>query len=175
MPTNDSQAWRPNFDWLTGTLALGGSVPAAQIGRLASDHGIAALIDMRAEGCDDAGALARHDLRFLHLPTPDLCAVSRAMLDRGVAFAGDHLRRNERVLIHCEHGIGRSSLLALCVLVDRGYAPLEALALAKSKRPLVSPSPAQYEAWADWLAARGSEAPRFEAFADIAYRRAARA
>lgn len=175
MPTDDSQSWRPNLSWLTDRLAIGGSFPAERAGHLASVHGIAALIDMRAEACDDAAALAGNELRFLHLPTPDLQAVSRAMLDRGVAFAGRHLRRGERVLIHCEHGIGRSSLLALCVLVDSGYEPLAALALAKAQRPLVSPSPAQYEAWADWLAARGHEAPSFGAFADIAYRHLARA
>jgi protein-tyrosine phosphatase len=74
------------------------------------------------------------------------------------------------VLIHCQHGIGRSALLALCVLVDCGHEPLAALELAKSRRAKVSPSPAQYEAWATWLRGREIAPPSFDAFAAIAYR-----
>jgi protein-tyrosine phosphatase len=75
-------------------------------------------------------------------------------------------------LIHCEHGIGRSATVALCVMVDRGWKPLEALARAKTARALVSPSPAQYEAWSTWMRRRRPEAevPHFDAFKAIAYR-----
>jgi hypothetical protein len=62
----------------------------------------------------------------------------------------------------------------LCVLVDRGRAPIEALALAKDRRPAVSPSPAQYEAWASWLRRRGHAPPAFDAFGAIAYRHLSR-
>jgi protein-tyrosine phosphatase len=98
------------------------------------------------------------------------------MLRDGVTFASRHLDRAERVLLHCEHGIGRSATLALCVLVARGMSPLDALELAKDKRPLVSPSPAQYEAWTEWLRAWAREhqvdwsIPAFDAFKAIAYR-----
>ncbi|HEX2724201.1 MAG TPA: hypothetical protein VHN20_00110, partial [Beijerinckiaceae bacterium] len=73
-------------------------------------------------------------------------------------------------------GIGRSATLALCVLVSRGMEPLQALELAKSRRSLVSPSPAQYEAWVQWLRAWKTRAraawdmPCFDAFKTIAYR-----
>ena len=49
------------------------------------------------------------------------------MLDLGVAFARGAAKRQQSLLVHCEHGIGRAPLVALCVLVDRGLAPLEAL------------------------------------------------
>ncbi len=97
------------------------------------------------------------------------------MLARGVDFALTYLDRNERVLIHCEHGIGRAPSLPLCVLVAHGLAPLDALSLAKDKRPVVSPSPAQYEAWVTWLSRRRTAypaawpPPSFDAFKAIAY------
>ncbi|WP_129790735.1 dual specificity protein phosphatase family protein [Sphingosinicella sp. CPCC 101087] len=163
-------SWRANLDWLTDKLALGGSFPAERTAWLVEGLAIRAVIDLRAEACDDADAVCRHGLGFLHLPTPDHHAVADSMLDRGVAFAARYLDRGERVLIHCEHGIGRAPLLALCVLVDRGRAPLEALHLAKERRPAVSPSPAQYEAWAGWLRRHGHTPPAFDAFAAIAYR-----
>lgn len=162
--------WTPNLDWITTDLAVGGSFPTEQAEHLATQLGIGAVIDLRAEDRDDEAVLQRHGLVFLHLPTVDHHAVSPAMLTDGAAFASAQRAAGRKLLIHCEHGIGRSALLALCVLVDRGLAPLAALELAKSRRALVSPSLAQYEAWQAWLAARDVEPPGFDAFAQIAYR-----
>jgi hypothetical protein len=61
-------------------------------------------------------------------------------------------------------------LLALCVLVDQGYAPLDALVHAKDRRGVVSPSRAQYDGWAAWLASRGIAPPDYHTFGCIAYR-----
>jgi protein-tyrosine phosphatase len=171
-----ADAWEPNLSWLTSHLAVGGSFPPERAEHLAKTFDVRAVVDLRVEACDDESALKRHGLSFLHLPTKDHCAVSEPMLRDGVTFANRHLDQGHRVLIHCEHGIGRSATLALCVLVSRGLAPLEALELAKTRRALVSPSPAQYEAWAAWLriwkANRRAawEIPHFDAFAAIAYR-----
>ncbi|HEY8381452.1 MAG TPA: dual specificity protein phosphatase family protein [Microvirga sp.] len=168
--------WQPNLTWITADIAVGGSFPADRAEHLATALAIRAVVDLRGEACDEEALLHRHGIAFLHLPTPDHGAVTEAMLDDGVAFAGAHLDRGERVLIHCEHGIGRSATLALCVLVSRGLAPLDALELSKSRRPLVSPSPAQYEAWIAWLArwqagrAVPWTIPSFDAFKAIAYR-----
>lgn len=168
--------WTPNLTWITDALAVGGSFPAECAEALAREHGVAAVVDLRDEACDEEAELRRHGLAFLHLPTLDHHAVSAPMLRDGVAFAAAHLDRGERVLIHCEHGIGRSATLALCVLVARGMDPLEALNLAKDRRPLVSPSPAQYEAWAAWLEGHRAETgrpltiPGFDAFKAVAYR-----
>lgn len=168
--------WEPNLSWVTPHLAVGGRFPATKTGALARQFRIRAVVDLRAEACDDEADLARHGLAFLALPTRDHCAVEQPMLDQGVAFANGHIDREERVLIHCEHGIGRSATLALCVLVSRGHPPLEALERAKTRRPLVSPSPAQYEAWTEWLRrwrARHPAAwdiPDFDSFKAIAYR-----
>lgn len=168
--------WQPNLSWVTDGIAIGGRFPPEGVEHLAQALGIKAVIDVRGEERDDEALLLRHGIAFLHLPTPDHGALATAMLEDGVAFAAGHLDRGERVLIHCEHGIGRSATLALCVLVERGLKPLEALELAKSARSLVSPSPAQYECWAEWLGRlsrerrTGWEIPSFDAFAAIAYR-----
>jgi protein-tyrosine phosphatase len=159
-----------NLSWITPALAVGGRFAATHVETLARAHRVGAVIDLRAEDRDDEEVLARHGVAFVSLPTADHDAISPPMLSAGVAFAAEHLDAGRRVLVHCEHGIGRSALLALCVLVERGAAPLDALALAKDRRAVVSPSPAQYEAWARWLRARGDEPPSFDAFAAIAYR-----
>jgi protein-tyrosine phosphatase len=163
------------FDWITGEIAVGGRFAAEEVARFAAEDGLSAVVDLRAEARDDAILLRRHGLAFLHLPTPDLAAVRSRHLDQGVRFASAVLDAGGKVLIHCEHGIGRSATLALCLMVDRGHAPLAALETMKSARPKVSPSPEQYEAWAAWLrrhpeAGRGWEIPPFSDFARIAYR-----
>jgi protein-tyrosine phosphatase len=165
-----------DLSWITEALAVGGRFASGRSEELVREHAIRAVVDLRAEACDDVRVLSRHEVDFLHLPTRDHCAVSPAMLRDGVAFASRHLDAGRRLLVHCEHGIGRSALLALCILVDRGYAPLDALTLAKERRALVSPSPAQYEAWATWLRTHKAEraaswdVPAFEAFSTIVYR-----
>lgn len=161
---------RLNLDWITPTLAVGGGFPEAAAERLAREQGVRAIVDLRAEACDDEVLLERHGIALLHLPTDDHAAVSQPMLDEGVAFARERIARGERVLVHCQEGVGRSALLALCILVDGGMAPLAALTTAKAARWQVSPNPPQYEAWAAWLARQGERAPDFDTFAAIAYR-----
>ena len=159
-----------DLSWLTPVLAVGGSFASEHAELLVREHHIAAIVDLRAEACHRGPLLERHGLALLHLPTEDHCAIERPMLDEGVTFVRRYLDAGRRVFIHCHHGIGRSALLALCVMVDRGFTPLAALQLAKRRRDRVSPSPAQYEAWAGWLQDRGLKVPAFHAFATIAYR-----
>jgi hypothetical protein len=169
-----SGKWRPDFHWLTEHVAVGGCFPIERAGDLARDHGVRAVIDLRSEYCDDVTALRSAGIDFLHLPTPDLEPATTDMLERGVAFACEHIDRGDRVLIHCQHGIGRSALLALCVLVDQGWEPLEALTHAKNQRERVSPSRSQYDGWAEWLRARGIAVPDYHTFGCIAYRHLAK-
>jgi protein-tyrosine phosphatase len=97
--------------------------------------------------------MRQHGITVLHLPTEDMCGVEASDLEHGIRFADEFLDAGKRVLIHCEHGIGRSATLALCVLVHRGHSPLSALALLKRQRPLISPSPAQFACWSVWMEA----------------------
>jgi protein-tyrosine phosphatase len=157
------------FSWLTPQLALGGRLEH-EAAVLARHHRIAAVIDLRDETCDNATVLRTHGIELLHLPTRDRCGVALDMLSRGVAFAREYFATAQRVLIHCEHGVGRSAVLALCVLVEGGLPPIDALALAKHRRAVVSPSPEQYESWAAWLRATNRQPPPFDDFAAIAYR-----
>jgi hypothetical protein len=163
--------WTPNLSWIQDDLAVGGSFPMDRAAALASDHGVGAVIDVRCEACDDAEVLSACGLRFLHLPTLDMAGVAQSMLDLGVGFAAETSREGRRLLVHCQHGIGRSATIALCILVDRGLPPLEALELAKSARTLVSPSEDQYRAWAQWIDRHGhGPSPTYDEFGVIAYR-----
>lgn len=161
-----------DFDWVADDLAVGGAVHAGLARTLAREHGVGAVIDLRAEARARAAAFARCGVTFLHLPTPDMAGVTQPMLDDGVAFARAAAAGGRRVLVHCQQGIGRSATLALCVLAERGVGPLEALTQIKAARECVSPSPAQFEAWMRWLERRAPQMarPSFHEFGCIAYR-----
>jgi Dual specificity phosphatase, catalytic domain len=158
-----------DLSWVTPQLAVGGRFPMERAGELLHDLGIARVVDVRGECCDDEAVLRRNGLLLLSLPTEDRCTISQEMLDDGVAWVRQQLRAGHRVLIHCEYGIGRSALLALCVLADCGVPALPALVALKQARWKVSPSPEQLEGFRTWLARRGFAAPPLEAFFDIAY------
>jgi hypothetical protein len=164
-----------NLDWVTPELVVGGRFPMEAAAQLSQRLGIRYVVDVRVECCDDERVLREHGITLLHLPTEDLRAISQAMIRDGVAWVRERLERGAKVFIHCEHGIGRSALLALCVLVSRGLSPLEALTLAKRRRPKVSPSPEQLEAFMafaeEWRQAQGASwtVPVFDELAAIAY------
>jgi protein-tyrosine phosphatase len=160
---------------VTPDLAVGGRFPIEAAEHLARRLSIRHIVDVRQEARDDERVLREHGISLLHLPTEDLCAISHPMIDEGVRWVCDHLSRGRKVYIHCEHGIGRSALLALCVLVDIGHAPLDALTRAKGARPRLSPSPEQLETFRAWVEERRVaralpwSTPSFEEMADIAY------
>jgi len=163
-------------DWITPELALGGRFDDEHVAGIARDLGIRHVVDVRIEARDDEELLRAHGIELLHLPTEDVCAIEDGMLREGVAWVVERVERNGRVLLHCAHGIGRSALLTLCVLVARGEAPLDALSRAKAARPVIAPSPAQLAAFARFSRRRraerreGWEVPSLSELAAIAYR-----
>jgi protein-tyrosine phosphatase len=150
-------------------LAVGGCFAAELAPRLASEHRIRHVVDVRSEAVDDAQLLRLHGMQLLHLPTLDHAPLAPALLARGAAFVAERVARGERVYVHCQYGIGRSVLLAMCALVELGDAPLAALARIKAVRPCASPSPAQQYAFLAWVAPRTHEQPTWDMLASIAY------
>src|SRR5690348_1390949 len=102
-----------DLDFITPALAVGGRYELLACPTLVETHGVRRVVDVRVEACDDAEVLRRHGIELLHLPTQDGEAVAQELLDAGVAWVDAQLDEGHRVYIHCEHGIGRSALVAL--------------------------------------------------------------
>ena len=160
-----------DLSWVTPQLAVGGRFEMDEAEQLLRSHDIRRVVDLRSECCDDEEVLRTHGVTLLSLPTEDCCAVSQHMLDEGVRWVREQLARGHRVYIHCEHGIGRSVLLCLCVLVTLGFEPVEALAHVKRARRKASPSPEQLEAFRAWIARRAKRfvVPSLDALSRIAW------
>jgi protein-tyrosine phosphatase len=131
-----------NMSWVNAHLAVGGRIRSEDIKALAL-AGITHVVDTRSEYSDDKDALAKENIDLLYLPTPDTYPLSIEQLMQGSEWTDEHIRAGGRVLIHCEHGVGRSVLLTCAVLVYEGMHARDALKLVKKMRWQASPNQRQ--------------------------------
>jgi protein tyrosine phosphatase (PTP) superfamily phosphohydrolase (DUF442 family) len=142
-----------NMDWVTEHLAVGGRVHPGDIAALAR-AGVTHVIDTRSEHCDDAVTMAREQIQLLHLPAKDTYPLSVEQLADGADWAAERIQQGGRVLIHCEHGVGRSVLLTCAVLVYNGMSAHEALQLVQEKRWQAAPNHRQVKRLSEFEASR---------------------
>ncbi len=128
-----------NMSWVTDQLAVGGRVRPTDIHSL-KRVGLTHVVDTRSEYCDDAQAMAKEHIELLHLPTPDTYPLTVEQLQQGASWVHERIAQGGRVLIHCEHGVGRSVLLTCAVLVYSGMHAQDALSLVQAKRWQASPN-----------------------------------
>ncbi len=145
-----------NMSWVTDNLALGGRIHSTDIKALART-GITYVVDTRSEYCDDALALAKEHIELLHLPTADTKPLTIEQMMQGARWVNERMKRGGRVLIHCEHGVGRSALLTCAVLVYDGMHAQDALMLVQQKRWQAAPNHKQIERLREFEAALSSE------------------
>ncbi len=128
-----------NMSWITTHLAVGGRVHPEDIKALAS-VGVTHVVDTRSEYCDDAETLAKEHIELLHLPTDDTRPLTLEQMLKGSQWVQERMDQGGRVLIHCEHGVGRSALLACAVLVYNGMHAHDALQLVQENRWQAAPN-----------------------------------
>jgi protein-tyrosine phosphatase len=141
-----------NMSWVTEHLAVGGRVHSEDIPALAQ-AGVTHVIDTRSEYCDDVEALTKEHIQLLYLPTKDTYPLTVAQLKEGAQWANERMQQGGRVLIHCEHGVGRSVLLTCAVLVYAGMNSHEALQLTQQKRWQAAPNGRQVQRLREFEAA----------------------
>jgi protein-tyrosine phosphatase len=97
---------------------------------------------------DEARVSHRHGLQFVSFPVPD-----RGVPDSRVATAElaasltDAIAAGKNVGFHCRQGIGRSAMLAACVLAAVDVDPDTALARIAAARGLPVPETVEQRRW----------------------------
>lgn len=135
---------RLNMSWITPQLAVGGRIHIDDIHRLAAS-GVTRVVDTRSEHKDDEQALAQEGVGLLYLPTQDTFPLTVEQLEEGSSWINRQIDDGQRVLIHCEHGVGRSVLLTAASLVARGMAAHDALAMIQRRRWQAAPNHRQMQ------------------------------
>ena len=130
---------RLNMSWVTDSFAVGGRVHPEDIKALAR-AGITHVVDTRAEYGDDAQLMAQEHIELLHLPVPDTRPFTIEQMMEGATCVHERIAQGGKVLIHCEHGVGRSVLLTCAVLVYDGMHARDALELVEEKRWQAAPN-----------------------------------
>ena len=128
-----------NMSWVTPNLAVGGRIRPEDIPAVAR-AGVTHVIDTRSEHKDDAQALAKEHIKLFYLPTRDTYPLSPEQMMEGAQWAQQAMEQGGRVLIHCEHGVGRSVQLTCAVLIYEGMHAQDALELVQQKRWQAAPN-----------------------------------
>ncbi len=106
-------------------------------------------LDLRDEG-GEAGTLG---MEFVSFPIPDRqIPKSEAKLAQVMERVDGLLSDGKNVVVHCRQGVGRSGLVAACLLVKRGISPGAAVEMVSASRGVPVPETAGQRDWIDHYA-----------------------
>ena len=97
---------------------------------------------------DEQRAAGAAGIQFISLPVPDRGVPdSRAAVATVAAALAEAVVAGKRVGMHCRQGVGRSAVLAACVLISLGVDPAAALARIAAARGLPVPETPEQRQW----------------------------
>ena len=96
----------------------------------------------------------RHNLEFLSFPIPDReVPNSEGQMEATLKKLERILSSGKNVVIHCRQGVGRTGLIAACLLATKGIPPDQAVAALTAARGIEIPETPAQEAWIGHFAA----------------------
>jgi protein-tyrosine phosphatase len=125
---------RPDFVWITPSLAQGARFRPSQVEALAR-AGIGSVLDLRKEDRDDESVLAAHGIHYRHLPLVDLQPPTQKQLEAASSWVLEEMAADRKVLVHCRAGVGRSIAVVSAVLLRMGYTLPQVYDQVRRRRP----------------------------------------
>lgn len=97
---------------------------------------------------NESSELQKQGLEFSSFPIPDLLVPrSEAKLADVLDHVTHDLSAGTNVLIHCRQGIGRTGLIAACLLIKSGMSPGAAVDAASAARGMPVPETQEQRDW----------------------------
>jgi protein-tyrosine phosphatase len=104
---------------------------------------------------EEAACGAACGVQFVSFPIPDRCTPSSGQGTLQVVRAlADLLAEGKAVAVHCRQGVGRSALLAGCILAALGAQPADAFNRIAQARGRPVPDTVEQRDWVGKFAAR---------------------
>jgi protein-tyrosine phosphatase len=136
-------------DWLDGEIQSLAKVGVNVVASLLTADEVAEL-----ELQDEERLCADRGLRFISFPIPDRSVpFSTAEAGRTLDLILDELWAGKAVAVHCRMGIGRSALIAACLLKSQGIGVDEAFAMISRARGFSVPDTEEQREWVKGFAA----------------------
>jgi len=102
---------------------------------------------------EEAGEARKQGMKFTSFPIPDRQIPSSEAKWAGVLEEVTRaLSEGKNVVVHCRQGIGRSGLVAACLLVRKGMSPGAAVEIASAARGISVPETSEQRDWIDHYA-----------------------
>jgi protein-tyrosine phosphatase len=97
---------------------------------------------------DEANEVRRQALEFSSFPIPDLeVPRAEAQLADTLDSVTAQLSAGKNVLVHCRQGIGRTGLIAACLLIKSGMSPGAAVDIVSAARGMAVPETPEQREW----------------------------
>jgi len=101
----------------------------------------------------EASEAKLHALDFISFPIPDRhVPQSETQLAKVLEDVARGLSAGKDVVIHCRQGVGRSGLVAACLLVGHGMSPGAAVEAISAARGVAVPETVEQREWIDHYA-----------------------
>ena len=103
---------------------------------------------------NEAGQVKARGMKFISLPIPDRqVPASETEVAAVLEKLDSDLSSGENVVVHCRQGIGRTGLIAACLLVTKGLTPESAVKQVSAARGTTVPETAEQHNWINHYAA----------------------